>query len=161
MSIEEIKEKQTGPSKLLINANLNDFPNLNKNVELNDSHEFDNDSIDSDEDLTNKKLIHDIFHILPEPNEELIPSQPLNDQEIVVEEILKIVHAELADITAGNMLELTKTTNPNDELFTHIINVHPDAQPIKQKTRKIPFHYMKEFKELVLEMKAAGMVVDS
>ena len=53
MSIEEIKEKQTGPSKLLINANLNDFPNSNKDVKFNAAHEFDNDSIDSDEDLTN------------------------------------------------------------------------------------------------------------
>ena len=35
------------------------------------------------------------------------------------------------------------------------------SQPIKQKTRGIPYNFREEFGKTIMEMKAAGMIVDS
>ena len=47
------------------------------------------------------------------------------------------------------------------ELLTHIIEVKPDADPIKQKTRGVPYAFKEKFRKTLMEMKEAGMIVDS
>ena len=59
------------------------------------------------------------------------------------------------------MADIVKSTNLNAPEFTHEIIVPADVAPIKQKSRGVPFIFQEEFKQMVLEMKAAGMVVDS
>lgn len=78
--------------------------------------------------------------------------------------MLAIFKAEFADITAKSTADLMRVTNPclplNDRI-SHEIQIEPGAKPIKQKTRGIPYNYREDFKKTIMEMKAAGMVVDS
>ena len=78
--------------------------------------------------------------------------------------MLNTLKAEFAYITALNMADLMRITNPSLPLhqrISHEILITPGAAPIKQKTRGIPYSYREDFKKTILEMKAAGMVVDS
>ena len=52
-------------------------------------------------------------------------------------------------------------SDDTNELLTHIIRVKPDADPIKQKTRGVPYAFKEKFRKTLMEMKEAGMIVDS
>ena len=78
--------------------------------------------------------------------------------------MIETIKAEFSDITANNMDDLMRITNPNLPVslrVAHEISVKPGSEPIKQKTRGIPYNYRADFKKTILEMKAAGMVIDS
>lgn len=47
------------------------------------------------------------------------------------------------------------------KLVTHEIKIKPNTDPIKQKTRGIPASFREEFKRTIMEMKKAGLIVDS
>ena len=62
------------------------------------------------------------------------------------------------------MADLVKETNSNqsdNERVVHEMNIPVGTVPIKQKTRGIPYNYRQDFKKMILEMKSAGMIVDS
>ena len=74
------------------------------------------------------------------------------------------LHAYFDGITATNMADLTHLTNknlPTYKFVSHEINIEPGSVPIKQKTRGIPYNYRADFKKMILEMKSAGLIVDS
>jgi hypothetical protein len=59
------------------------------------------------------------------------------------------------------MLDLMLSENDTNDLLTHIIEVKPDAEPIKQKTRAVPYAFKEKFRKTLMEMKTAGMIVNS
>ncbi len=62
------------------------------------------------------------------------------------------------------MKDLLRQTNnriPLDHQTTHAIDIPYDTEPIRQKTRGIPYNFREEFRRTILEMKEAGMIVDS
>jgi hypothetical protein len=75
----------------------------------------------------------------------------------IEESILKIVH----DVTATDTQDLTRATNPKHDAITHVITIKSGTEPIKQKTRGVPQAYREELRKLLMDMKAAGMIVDS
>ena len=79
-------------------------------------------------------------------------------------QMIETIKAVFSDITATSMDDLMRITNPNLPValrVAHEIQIKPGSAPIKQKTRGIPYNYRDDFKKTILEMKAAGMVVDS
>jgi hypothetical protein len=64
------------------------------------------------------------------------------------------------DVCTNSMLDLILSDDTN-ELLTHIIEVKPDADPIIQKTRGVPYACKEKFRKTLMEMKEAGMIVDS
>ena len=59
------------------------------------------------------------------------------------------------------MLDLMHSDDETNDLMTHVITVKPDAEPVKQKTRGVPYSFKENFRKTLMEMKAAGMIVDS
>ena len=135
----------------------------------NSKQSFKSDvSINSD-DIGSKEVTHDIYQVIPKDvifektdhNNNSITNSP---QDELINELLKIIHEEIKDISATNMQDLMRLTNldvSNDEAYTHEIIIKPDTEPIKQKVRKIPYSFASEFRNMIEEMKRAGMIVDS
>jgi hypothetical protein len=65
------------------------------------------------------------------------------------------------DVTATNMHDIMKRIEGSEDAITHIIEIKPGTEPIKQKSRKIPQSFKAGFKTMLNEMKDAGMIVDS
>ena len=65
------------------------------------------------------------------------------------------------DISAVNMADIMKKHDNSIDAITHIITIKPNCEPVKQKTRGIPQAFREEFKRTLIEMKNAGMIVDS
>ena len=65
------------------------------------------------------------------------------------------------DISAKTMAEIMTKNKDSEDAITHIITIKPNSEPIKQKTRGIPQAFRDEFKKTLMEMKEAGMIVDS
>jgi hypothetical protein len=65
------------------------------------------------------------------------------------------------DVTASNMHDIMKRIEDSEDAITHIIEIKPGTEPIKQKSRKIPQSFKAGFKTMLNEMKDAGMIVDS
>ena len=61
----------------------------------------------------------------------------------------------------NDLMRLTNNNIPEDQRVEHEIQVKLDSDPIKQKTRGIPYSFREDFKKTILEMKAAGMIIDS
>ena len=78
--------------------------------------------------------------------------------------MLATIKSTFDGITASSMDDLIKVTNPNiplSERIIHEIKILPGSQPVKQKTRGIPYNHRADFQKTILEMKRAGMIVDS
>jgi hypothetical protein len=78
-------------------------------------------------------------------------------------DILLYIQNELKDITATCLDDLAKV-NPaalSTNIVTHEIKIKPNTEPIKQKTRGIPTSFREEFKRTIMEMKKAGLIVNS
>ena len=61
--------------------------------------------------------------------------------------MLTVIKAEFADIIAQSTADLTRVTNPLSPIkhrISHKIEIEPDAKPIKQKTRGIPYNYRED-----------------
>ena len=54
--------------------------------------------------------------------------------EILEAEIIELVK----DVTATNMHDIMKRIEGSEDAITHIIEIKPGTEPIKQKSRKIP-----------------------
>jgi hypothetical protein len=65
------------------------------------------------------------------------------------------------DVTASNMHDIMKRIEGSEDAITHIIEIKPGTEPIKQKSRKIPQSFKAGFVTMLNEMKDAGMIVDS
>ncbi len=65
------------------------------------------------------------------------------------------------DVTATDTQDLTRATNPKHDAITHVITIKPGTEPIKQITRGVPQAYREELRKLLMDMKTAGMIVDS
>ena len=143
---------------------FNQINNLIINMSLaNSKQSFKSDvSINSD-DIGSKEVTHDIYQVIPKDvifektdhNNNSITNSP---QDELINELLKIIHEEIKDISATNMQDLMRLTNldvSNDEAYTHEIIIKPDTEPIKQKVRKIPYSFASEFRNMIEEMKRA------
>ena len=88
-----------------------------------------------------------------------IIKDPIDDDifKAIEKSILQIVH----DVTALDTNDLTRTTNPEHDAITHVITIKTGTEPIKQKTRGVPQAYREELRKLLMDMKAANMIVDS
>lgn len=60
-----------------------------------------------------------------------------------------------------DLMTPTNTAKMDENVYSHEIIVKPGTEPIKQKSRKVPFNFANEFKALIDEMLAAGMIVGS
>ena len=61
----------------------------------------------------------------------------------------------------NDLMRLTNDKLPEEQRVEHEIQVKVDSDPVKQKTRGIPYSFREDFKKTILEMKAAGMIIDS
>jgi hypothetical protein len=81
---------------------------------------------------------------------------PTNCRAIEVKtDVLERIKNELLEIEVKNLRELTTT-----DLLTHKIEVQ-NVEPIRQKTRSIPFAYQAEFKAMIDDMLTAGIIKES
>jgi hypothetical protein len=78
-----------------------------------------------------------------------------------IEKLRKSILDMINDITAFSMHDIMRPIKDSEEIITHVINVKPGAEPVKQKSRGIPHSFREEFKKTIHEMKDAGMIVDS
>ena len=65
------------------------------------------------------------------------------------------------DVSAANMHDIMKRIEGSEDVITHVIEIKPGTEPIKQKSRKIPQSFKAGFKTMLSEMKESGMIVDS
>jgi len=84
-----------------------------------------------------------------------------NANESFCKALEQTIIAQVNDVCAKSMLDLMVSKNDTNELLTHIITVRPDVVPIKQKTRGVPYGFRESFRKTLMEMKEAGMIVDS
>ena len=148
-------------NKLAISSKKSNQHRLEPDIyQHNLKYNYDDDESINSQVIDSDPVLHDIYKILPSTDEmqvnDKVDQQP-------IDELLQIIHEELKDITATNMNDLMRLTQTSaeNEVLTHVISVKPDCEPIKQKSRGIPFNFRADFKKTILEMKAAGMVVDS
>ena len=80
-----------------------------------------------------------------------------------VNEIQKTLQSEINEVTANCLKDIMKPAYDKDttNIITHEIIIRPGSEPIKQKTRGIPHKFREDFKKTLIEMKEAGMIVDS
>jgi hypothetical protein len=78
-----------------------------------------------------------------------------------IEKLRKSILDMINDITAFSMHDIMRPIKDSEEIITHVFNVKPGAEPVKQKSRGIPHSLRDEFKKTIHEMKDAGMIVDS
>ena len=66
-------------------------------------------------------------------------------------------------ITATNLDDLMKKTNPAGlpDKVLHEIKVKENCEPVRKKSRGIPYAFREDFRKNILDMKKAGMIVDS
>lgn len=128
----------------------------------------DGSSVQSDESIDGK-AVYDINEIIsPQLENNVInstsPLMETSDAE-TVKDYLTIIHEIIKDISANTMLNLMTPTNndPTDaNIYSHeIVVTEPGTEPIKQKSRKVPFNFANEFKAIIDEILAAGMIVGS
>jgi hypothetical protein len=72
-----------------------------------------------------------------------------------LEKLRQDVTYEFNRVSAAGLSSLVTT-----KVLTHIIRVG-DAEPIKQRSRSIPYHYQQEFKRIITEMILSGMIRES
>ena len=79
------------------------------------------------------------------------------------ETISDVLKSFFEGITASNMEDLMKKTNPVSlpNKVLHEIKVNNDCVPVRQKSRGIPYAFREDFRKNILDMKRAGMIVDS
>jgi hypothetical protein len=73
----------------------------------------------------------------------------------------QMIIESINDVCATSMLDLMHSDDETNDLMTHVISVKPDAEPVKQKTRGVPYGFKENFRKTMMEMKDAGMIVDS
>ena len=74
--------------------------------------------------------------------------------ENVVNEVLATLREHFDGITATNMNDLMRLTNnkiPDEQRVEHEIQVKIDSDPVKQKTRGIPYSFREDFKKTILK----------
>jgi glutamyl-tRNA reductase len=103
-----------------------------------DVHETisDNLNINIDINLANTQPFLNNTHNNKQDNEE-------------IENLRKsIVDTLINDITAFNMHDIMRRPIlESEEIITHVINVKPGSEPVKQKSRGIPHSFREEFKK--------------
>ena len=90
----------------------------------------------------------------------------VNSEEVAVnnpvDPLVEQLKSNFHDLSATSMKDLTKLTNfSNKPFLQHEMLIKPGIEPIKQKTRGVPYSYREEFRNSVMEMKEAGLIVDS
>jgi hypothetical protein len=68
-----------------------------------------------------------------------------NNEEI--ENLRKSIVDMINNIKAFNMHDIMRPIKDSEEIITHVINVKPGAEPVKQKSRGIPHSFREEFKK--------------
>ena len=61
-------------------------------------------------------------------------------------------------LDTGSNRSVVNRVSSTNERVTHEIAITCGSQPIKQKTRGIPYNFREEFRKTIKEMKAAGMI---
>lgn len=99
---------------------------------------------------------------LAELKQPLINKSEESEDDEFISQLTDAIHHEIRDVTAKNFGDLMKESGTNSsDIIMHEILIVPNTIPIKQKTRGIPQKFRDDFKKMILEMKDAGMIVDS
>ncbi len=64
-------------------------------------------------------------------------------------------------LVARNLSELAPSPNSRRFEFSHKIELKAGSEPIKQKTRGVPYAAREQFRKEIAEMKAAGLISDT
>jgi hypothetical protein len=96
-----------------------------------------------------------------ESNDRVTETNQSIDKEL--NDLLDIIYDEIKDITATSLKDLTvKDCDVNeDDIILHEIIIKPNIEPIKQKTRGIPYSFREEFRKTLNEMIEAGLIINS
>lgn len=141
--------------------------NINVNIDINNST-LNSMTFSKDTDITNSDFsIEDKIYFNNDNYGNTVFDKTINisNNSDLMDQFFLELEKEIInmanDITAKNMHELMtkKYSIPNE--ITHIITIKPDTDPIKQKTRGVPESFRAELKKTLIEMKEAGMIVDS
>jgi hypothetical protein len=146
-----------------VNINIKDIIKVNKNIIR--VEEIDDDQPEKCAQLA-KVRGDDAISIDPKVllTDDVINSQSTqldSNQDEFCKVLEQTVIDSINDVCANGMLDLMLSENETNDLLTHIIEVRPNAEPIKQKTRAVPYAFKEKFRKTLMEMKMAGMIVDS